>query len=277
MQKLIPGLVIAVLAAPVLADEVRLVGGGTIVGQVVERTADRVVIDTGPGRVTFPASRVASIKTGRSVLAEFRERIRAIDPQDAAGFIALGRWADSVDLDTQAGEAYQRALAADPGNAEANLALGRIEQDGRWMSQDDAYRAQGLVRYDGRWVSPEERAAAEQSAAQSSFAATAQREAEARAREAEARAAAAEAEARRAEAEAAAPVEGDGIPVWPYVYGGGGTVLWPPATTPDRPHHPRPRPDPRPQPTPPPGGSLKPTPATPAPPPAAKPVKKEDR
>lgn len=276
MKKLIPGLLLVMMAAPLLADEVRLVGGGTIVGQIVEKTADRVVIDTGPGRVTFPASRVASIKTGRSALAEFRERLRAIDPQDVAGFIALGRWADSIDLDTQAGEAYQRALAIDPANAEANQALGRIEQDGRWLPQDDAYRAQGLVRYDGRWVSPAERAAAEESVVQSSLAATAQREAEARAREAEARAAAAEAEARRAEAEAA-PAEGDGIPVWPYLYGGG-TVLLPPVIPPDHPHHRRP-PAPRPQPTPPPGGSLKPTPPNNGntPPPAARPAPREDR
>jgi hypothetical protein len=277
MKKLIPSLVLLLVAAPLLADEIRLVGGGTIVGQIVEKTADRVVVDTGPGRVTFPTSRVASIKTGRSALFEFRERLRAIDPQDAEGFVALGRWADAVDLDTQAGEAYQRALAADPTNASANLALGRVEQGGRWISQDDAYRAQGLVRYDGRWVSPEERAAAEQSAAQSSLAATAQREAEARAREAEARARAAEAEARQAEAQAA-PAEGDGIPVWPYLYGGG-TVLWPPVIPPDRPHRPRPV-QPQPQPTHPPGGSLKPTPTngngtSPAPKPVH--VKREDR
>jgi hypothetical protein len=275
MKKLIPTLAFVVLASPLLADEVHLVGGGTIVGQVVEKTADRVVIDTGPGRVTFPASRVASIKTGRSALAEFRDRLRAIDPQDAAGFVALGRWADSIDLDTQAGEAYQRALAADPGNPEANSALGRIQQGGRWMSQDDAYRAQGLVRYDGRWVSPEERAAAEQTAAQSSLAATAQREALAHAREAEARAEAAEADARRAEAQAT-PTEGEGIPVWPYVYGGG-TVLLPPSIPPDHPHHPR-QPAPQPRPTPHPGGSLKPTPPNNGntPPPAVKTTPRED-
>jgi hypothetical protein len=268
-------LAFAVLLAPVLAaDEIHLVGGGTIVGEIVERSADRVVVETGPGRVTLPMTRVTAIKEGRSALAGYKDRLRAIDAKDAAGFIELARWAAAQGLETQAREAFERALQADPGSAEANAALGRLQMDGRWMSRDDAYRAQGLVPYEGRWVTPAERDSAERARAESVLADHAEREAESRAREAEARARVAEAEARQAEAAAeATDTYTDGIPFWPYLYGGGGVIL--DDGRPDRPHRPRRRPParPGPQPTPPPGGTLTPTtPANPPPPAPAKPA-----
>ena len=44
-----------------LADEVLLKGGGRVSGVVVDRTATAVVIETGPGRVTLPLTRVEKI------------------------------------------------------------------------------------------------------------------------------------------------------------------------------------------------------------------------
>ena len=43
-------------------------------------------------------------------------------------------------------------LSADPSHREANAALGRIEVDGTWMGEADAYRARGYVSFDGRWL-----------------------------------------------------------------------------------------------------------------------------
>ena len=86
-------------------------------------------------------------------------------------------------------------LAADPSHREANAALGRVEVDGTWMGQDEAYRARGYVSFEGRWVTPpehealvRERAAEEASERETREAGLRVREAEARAREAEARA-----------------------------------------------------------------------------------------
>jgi hypothetical protein len=270
---------VLVMARGLAADEIHLVGGGVISGEIVERTDTRIVIETGPGRVTLPMSRVARVQEGRSILADWKDRLRAVRPDDAEAYVALARWASDRNLETQAREAYERALAADPAHAAANAALGRQNVDGRWMSAEDAHRARGLVPYEGRWVTPAEREASERARFESSLAEQSQREAEARVREAEARARAAEAEARRLESEAEA-TSGDGLPWWPYVYGGGGVLLpSDPAccTPPDRPHPPRrPRPEPRatPAPTPPPPS---PPPATPPKPPGALPVKKEKR
>ncbi len=56
------------------ADEIHLKGGGRVSGRIVERTATRIAIETGPGRVTLPLSRVERIVEGRSTLEAFAER-----------------------------------------------------------------------------------------------------------------------------------------------------------------------------------------------------------
>jgi hypothetical protein len=246
------------MSSVVGADEIHLVGGGKISGEIIEQSAQKIVVETGLGQVTLPMARVTKVDRSRSALSEFRERAGRLQPGDVAGWVALGRWARERDLSTQAREAYRRALALDPGNAEANAGLGRVQVDGTWLSQEESYRAQGLVPYEGSWVTPAEREAARRDRSEASLAERAEREADARVREAEARARAAEAEARRAEVEATSQEpSSDGIPYWPYGYGGGG-AYWPPRNPACC------RPDPAPRPTParpqrPPTTSLGPT------------------
>jgi len=204
------------LAVPAGADEILIRGGGRISGLVVERTDRAVVIETGPGRVALPLSRVERIVPGRSPLESWRERAAGLDPRDARGWASLARWAEEAGLGTQAAEAWSRVLAVDPSNADANRGLGRIEVNGAWLDEESAYRAKGYVRYDDRWVTPAEHEAlvrerAAEDAAEQSRSELRVREAEARAREAEARA---------QEADSGATAYPDGsIPLW---WGGGG-------------------------------------------------------
>ena len=209
-------------AAPAVSDEIILKGGGRVSGRVVERTATRLSIETGPGRVTLPMSRVEKIVEGRSAIEVFAERSAELAPSDVQGWAELARWAEERDLFTQARLAWQRVLDHDPGNASANASIGRVELDGAWMSRDDAYRAQGYVSFEGRWLTPAEHEAAvrERMAEEASA-----REVDARVREAEARAREAEARAREAESAADQAAYGDGIPLG-YVYGAG-PVLYP--------------------------------------------------
>ena len=82
---------------------------------IVERTADAVVIETAPGRVTVPMKRVEKIVESRSALEAFQER--AADARPAATPRAgptLARWAAERDLLTQSREAWQRVLASTP-------------------------------------------------------------------------------------------------------------------------------------------------------------------
>ena len=146
--------------APALGDEIYLKGGGRVSGRIVERTATRVAIETGPGRVTLPLTRVERIVEGRSTIEAFAEQAADLAAGDVAGWADLARWAEQRDLLTQARFAWQRVLATDPGHPEANAGLGRVPVDGEWMSSDDAYRARGYVPYEGRWLTPAEHEAA---------------------------------------------------------------------------------------------------------------------
>src|SRR5262245_44108284 len=67
------------------ADEVWLKGGGRIVGEVLERRAQSVVIDVGPGTVTMPMARVERIVSASSRLTEFRNRAGRLATGDLQG------------------------------------------------------------------------------------------------------------------------------------------------------------------------------------------------
>jgi hypothetical protein len=229
-------LVLAAAALPLVAgaDEVFLKGGGQLSGRVVSRSDAKVEVDVGAGRISVPASSVVRIEAGRSPLQEFEERAAGIAAGDADGWVALGAWAESKGLSTQAREAYHRALASSPLDPRANDALGNVLVNGRWLSEDEGYRAKGYVQLEGDWVTPAEHDAILRERAAADDADRKRHEAESKAREAEARAAEAEAKAREAEAQQAS----DGIPVW-YAWGGG-PVYWPtgPIVTPPRPSRP---------------------------------------
>jgi hypothetical protein len=199
---LISALLVGVPTAS-LADVVFLKSGSKMEGRIVERTETSVEIDIGSGSLTLPMSSVDHIEEGGSVLDEIDERAKALSSDDLDGWLELARFASREGLGAQSRWAYEHVLELDPNDAEANRALGRVEIDGRWMTEDEAYRARGYVNFEGEWMTPAQQDAilrsreADQAAAQ----ADAQR-AEAEARQADAQAREAEARARQAEAQA---------------------------------------------------------------------------
>ena len=225
MRTLFLALAAVVLPTAASADEVFLKSGGQLSGRIVSRTATTIEVDVGAGRVGVPASSVLRIEEGQSALQEYEDRAGRVPAGDVEGWIALGEWASARGLGTQARQAYQRALSAAPDDPRANTALGNVQIGGRWLSEDEAYKAQGYVRYEGEWITPaEHEAILRERAAEADQ--ERQRESESRVREAEERAEEAEARARQAEAEAAeAQQASEGIPLW---YGwGGGPGTWP--------------------------------------------------
>lgn len=222
-RRAVGGLVLGLLpGAPALCDEVFLRGGGRISGQIVERTASRVAIETGPGRVTFPMSRVERIVDGRSDVAAFEARSAALAPNDVEGWASLARWAEDASMQTRAESAWRRVLAFDPRHPEANAAVGRVLLDGVYVDAAEAYRARGFVSFEGRWLTPAEHEATLRERAAEQSAQLEAREANLRIREAEVRAW--EAEARASEARTASDWSSSGIPVgyasgWGWGYG----------------------------------------------------------
>jgi hypothetical protein len=225
-------------AAPAFADVLHLRSGGRIEGRIVERTDTSVEIELGAGTMTLPLASVARIEESRSVLDEYDQRRARLAQNDTAGWLALGEWSARQGLNNQARAAYRHVLILDPRNETANRALGFVEQDGRWLTEAEAYAARGYVKHRGQWITKQERIAIEER----EQAEAAAEKARADAKRAEAAARRAEASARQAQAEADARQDEDRYPVyWPGWHPGPG-------------HRPPPHPQPPARPPPSPSG-----------------------
>jgi len=151
--------VIALVAAPLLADDVYLRGGGQITGEIVERTTDSVTVDVGGGTLTVRMSSVVRIEESVSPLQEYRARAARIPEGDAEAWRELARWATSGALGTIASQAWSKVVEIMPEDREANRALGRVQYGGRWVTEEESYRARGYVEFEGEWMTPGERQA----------------------------------------------------------------------------------------------------------------------
>ena len=241
-------LVLLLLLAPgtLLADVVYLKGGGKFTGRIVEQTEERMVIDIGDGVIGFSMERVEEIVKGPAPLDEYDTRAGKLGPQDVNGWRSLAQWASARGLSAQSRAAYKKVLAVAPDDKEAREALGFVQVDGRWLTEEESYRARGFVKYDGEWMTPAEVQVAQSTAT----AEQARRDAERRAMDAEA--AAADAQQRAEDAERRAqeaqsqqyndPVFfggfGYGVTTWPSA---GGPVTRPPVNRPPV-NRPTPRP-----------------------------------
>jgi len=214
---------IALVAAPLLGDEVYLKGGGRISGVVVEQTAENVTVDIGAGNMTVRMSTVVRIEKRTSPLQEYRAKAEEIDADDPAAWRELAQWAEDRALSSQAREAWNRVLELAPDDAEANRALGRVELDGRWVTEEESYLARGFIEFEGEWMMPSER--------QSIVAARqAEEEADRRSLEAQIQADQQAAAARDAQEQAEHDAYWNSLPQYgdPLYWGwGGGAVYWP--------------------------------------------------
>lgn len=207
------------LATSVLshADEVFLKGGAKFSGRITEQTDTMITIDIGDGVVGVAVARVDHIVKGASPLDEYDARAKALQPGDIEGWRNLGRWAAQQGLSAQSRQAYQNVMAMAPNDAEARQALGFVQLNGQWMTEEDSYRARGYVKSGGEWMTPAE-AQAEQAAAASD---QARQDAERRANQAEADKILAESRADKAEQRAQDAEESDSWNTSSYNYGYG--------------------------------------------------------
>lgn len=150
------------------------------------------------------------------MLHDYHARADDLRTDDRDGWLSLAKWSSSQGLNTQARQAYLRVLALEPDQADANLALGRVLLDGRWVTEEESYRSRGFLAFEGQWLTPAEQEAVLRQRDATRQAELGRLEAEWRAREAEARAR--EAEAAAARSAASIPVGwggwGWGVPAW---------------------------------------------------------------
>ena len=149
-------ILLLLLPATLLADEVLLKDAGSITGRVIEQTATTVRVDVGGGVIGVPMERVDRVVKGRCALDDYDERAKKLAPNDLSGWKKLGQWASEAGLSAQAREAYQRVLKLAPNDPQANEAMGLVQLDGRWVTEEESFRARGFIQYDGEWMTPAE-------------------------------------------------------------------------------------------------------------------------
>ena len=149
-------LLLLLVPGPLLADEVFLKGGGKFTGRITQQTVERITVDIGDGSIGFSMERVDHIVKGLSPLQEYDARASKLRPRDVDGWRKLAQWASSKGLSRQSRLAYKKVLAVAPDDPEARQSLGFVHLDGRWMTEEESFRARGFVKYEGEWLTPAE-------------------------------------------------------------------------------------------------------------------------
>jgi hypothetical protein len=156
----LPALVLLLLglvcASPLWADLLKLRDGRQWEGTILSESDQEVVIRTVGGPVTVPKNDILVISRGPTRREQYEERRRALAEGDVAGHLALARWCREQNLVDEARAEYEAVVGLDPENAEARVALGYQQVDGRWLTLEEAMSARGLVQRDGRWLEPAE-------------------------------------------------------------------------------------------------------------------------
>lgn len=205
------------------ADEVRLVDGRVLEGEVISRPdAEMIDLKTGSSSLSvvqhFHRSQVASITYGASPRQKAIAAIVAEAKRLGDGGTADEWWALAEKAREAGDSPYHRELAAitverDRNHAAARRALGMVRYKGVWMRPNEAAVARGEVMYQGRYVTWNDREEAIRQAQAQKEAAIARRQEQER-----------EARERRLRAAAEAALRPDPGPIYTppastYVYG----------------------------------------------------------
>ncbi len=148
--------VVGLAAADVVrADIFQVSDGRRIEGAVVSESADEVVILSDEhGELTLATSEIT--KRRKSTPPEtgyLRQRSRS--PDTADGHFKLAKFCAKRGMKNLAQAEIERTIELDPDHAGARKALGQVQRDGEWISQEEDMLARGYVRFCEQWVAPD--------------------------------------------------------------------------------------------------------------------------
>jgi len=136
-----------------------LANGGRISGELVNRgespRKQYMIKVAGEGQITLAASQVEQVLNRRPEEEEY-EKIRPAYTDTVEGQWALAEWCRRQKLPVERETHLKRVIELDPNHVEARRALGYIQSDGQWTTQDELMIDRGYKRYKGRWMLPQQ-------------------------------------------------------------------------------------------------------------------------
>lgn len=160
MKRLLLALSMAwLLASSAPADVFVLVGGGRLVGELLNREESprqKYIIQVADGaKVTLEPAQVEKVLHPRPEEIEY-DRIRPTYPDTAAAQWEIAQWCREHRLAAQREAHLRRVVELDPNHTEARRALGYSQIDGQWATQEEVMLKRGYQRYKGQWKLPQE-------------------------------------------------------------------------------------------------------------------------
>jgi len=147
------------LAAPGQGEVFVLQNGGRIEGQLLnpdQSPRSLYLIRTPEGaQIGLEARQVAQVLRRRPAELEY-EKIKPTYPDTVEGQLALAQWCLEHNLLSQRREHLERVIQLDPNHPEARRALGYMQINGVWKTQDQLMQERGYRLYRGQWRLPQE-------------------------------------------------------------------------------------------------------------------------
>ncbi len=150
---------LALAAAPALADDVTLRNGKVVTGLAREE-GDRIVVELPFGTVAYSRDEVVTILKAETPMHVYRDRLEKIrasrDPRDWESLLA---YAKEQGLHRYVGALSAKLLELEPGNASGLREQGRAPQDPPSPKKTPPAKPAGdphagQVLYDGKWMLP---------------------------------------------------------------------------------------------------------------------------
>jgi hypothetical protein len=136
-----------------------LANGGRISGELMNRQESPrkqyLVKVAGEGQITLAASQVEQVLKRRPEEEEY-EKIRPAYPDTIEGQWALAEWCRQKRLPLERETHLKRMIELDPNQIDARRALGYVQVDGQWTTQDELLIERGYKLYKGHLMLPQQ-------------------------------------------------------------------------------------------------------------------------
>ena len=149
-----------VLAPAAQADTLELKDGRIVEGMLIPDRPEApdggyyVVSRFGP---TFIKSADVKKRTqAKPVDEQIKAYVSALEPRDVESRLKLATWMKKLGREEEALELAREILQWEPESAEAHKLLGHVRHRGRWITPDEAKRAEGYEKHGDAWYTPEE-------------------------------------------------------------------------------------------------------------------------